>query len=444
MRFRYGGVCEQHRRVLEEVSAAERAQAKQRRRFHRRNRWDLLLRVSGIIALLTAASLTILVITAIMWKAVPAFFQHQIRLEVSIDVPNSDLQNNDTKDAALLLANFGQFIGEALQERFPDVTSEEDRRDLRAFVSPSARVELRDTLLENPDWVGTRQTFWLPVNHDLERYLRNKHDTLVEPRLNENMRLWVQALEDKEDIRRTFRKAFFKRGDSRRPQAVGFLGAFVGSVLTLSVTIALAFPIGVASAIYLEAFAPKSRLVDVIEVNINNLAAVPSILFGLLGLAVFINTFHLPRATPLVGGMTLALMTLPTIIITSRAAIASVPSELRAAALSVGASPVQAVFHHILPQAIPGIMTGTILAMAQALGETAPLLMIGMLAFIVDIPSDITDVATALPAQIFLWAENPKDAFSENAAASIVVLLCLLLLFNTLAIYLRNRFHTKL
>ena len=217
----------------------------------------------------------------------------------------------------------------------------------------------------------------------------------------------------------------------------------MGSLFTLIVTLLLSFPIGVAAAVYLEEFAPKNRWTDLIEVNINNLAAVPSIIFGLLGLAIFINFFHVPRSVPVVGGLVLTLMTLPTIIISSRAAIKAVPPSIREAAIGVGASPMQVVLHHVLPLAMPGMLTGAIIGMAQALGETAPLLMIGMVAFIVDVPGGFTDPATVLPVQIFLWADSPERAFVEKTSAAIMVLLAFLILMNTLAVVLRKRLERR-
>ncbi len=236
---------------------------------------------------------------------------------------------------------------------------------------------------------------------------------------------------------------FFTKGASREPEMAGVWGAVVGSFFTMIVTLMLSFPLGVAAAVYLEEFAPKNRLTSIIEVNINNLAAVPSIVFGLLGLAVFLNFFNLPRSAPVVGGMVLALMTLPTIIIASRAALKAVPPSIREAALGVGASRLQAVFHHVLPLAMPGMLTGTIIGMAQALGETAPLLMIGMVAFVVDIPAALTDPATVLPVQIYMWADFPEPGFQQKTAAAIMVLLGFLVLMNALAVLLRKRFERR-
>lgn len=237
--------------------------------------------------------------------------------------------------------------------------------------------------------------------------------------------------------------AFLSGTDSTEPAQAGVWGAFKGSLLTMAVTLALSFPMGVLAAVYLEEFAPKNRWIDLVEVSINNLAAVPSIIFGLLGLAVFINTFELPRSAPLVGGMTLALMTMPVIVIAGRNAIKAVPPSIRDAALAVGASPVQVVFHHVLPLALPGILTGTIIGMARALGETAPLLMIGMRAFVATPPSGITDPATVLPMQIFLWSDEVDTGFIQNTSAAIIVLLVFLIAMNGIAIYFRNRFEQR-
>lgn len=262
-------------------------------------------------------------------------------------------------------------------------------------------------------------------------------------RMTDNTVAWVTELANRGQLEKKFNTVFFTAGDSREPEQAGIGGAVAGSFFTLLVTLSLAFPIGVAAALYLEEFAPKNRWTDLIEVNINNLAAVPSIVFGLLGLAVFINFFGLPRSAPLVGGLVLTLMTLPTIIIASRAALKSVPPSIREAALGVGASKMQAMFHHILPLAMPGMLTGTIIGMAQALGETAPLLMIGMVAFIVDIPSGPLDPASVLPVQIFLWADSPERAFVEKTSAAIIVLLAFLITMNALAVILRKRFERR-
>jgi phosphate transport system permease protein len=265
----------------------------------------------------------------------------------------------------------------------------------------------------------------------------------TEERLSEQQIAWVARLGEAGRLEQRFNTTFFTGGDSREPELAGIWGATKGSFFMLLVTLVLSFPLGVAAAIYLEEFAPRSWLVDVIEVNINNLAAVPSIVFGLLGLAVFINFFGLPRSAPLVGGLVLTLMTLPVVIIASRAAIKSVPPSVREAALGVGASQMQMVFHHVLPLALPGMLTGAIIGMARALGESAPLLMIGMVAFIVEVPSGAMSPSTALPVQIYLWADSPERAFVERTSAAIMVLLAFLLVMNAAAVWLRNHFERR-
>jgi phosphate transport system permease protein len=307
---------------------------------------------------------------------------------------------------------------------------------------------LRDMVLADPSIIGSTQSIEMIADDDVDVYYkhtygRNLADEDKITRLNNTQQGWVNGLVEKGAIQKRFNSTFFSAADSREPELAGIKGAAMGSILTLLVTLCLSFPIAVATAIYLEEFAPKNKLTDFIEVNINNLAAVPSVIFGLLGLAVFINFFGMPRSVPLVGGLVLTLMTLPTIIISSRAAIKAVPPSIREAALGMGASKVQTVTHHILPLAMPGMLTGTIIGMAQALGETAPLLMIGMVAFIVDVPGSVTDSATVLPVQIFLWSDSPERAFVEKTSAAIMVLLAFLITMNGFAVWLRKRLERR-
>ena len=291
--------------------------------------------------------------------------------------------------------------------------------------------------------MGDSETLWVLADDDIDTYYKSWLDgEPYDARLTDKQVAWIHELHDQGKLRLQFNSNLFTRGDSREPEQAGIRGAVMGSLLTLILTLILSFPIG-SAAIYLEEFAPKNRWTDFIEVNINNLAAVPSIIFGLLGLAIFINFFHVPRSVPIVGGLVLTLMTLPTIIITSRAAIKSVPPSIREAALGMGASKYQVVLHHVLPLALPGMLTGAIIGMAQALGETAPLLMIGMVAFIVDIPAGFTDPATVLPVQIFLWADSPERAFIEKTSAAIMVLLSFLIVMNTTAVWLRKRLERR-
>ncbi|MEJ2165138.1 MAG: phosphate ABC transporter permease PstA [Desulfobacterales bacterium] len=305
---------------------------------------------------------------------------------------------------------------------------------------------MRSQVLEHPDTIGKTQSVWLPADDDVDMLIKGHFDRRAperERRLKDKQLAWIDRLSAEGRIEKQFNPTFFTAGDSREPELAGIWGALVGSFLVLIVTLVLSFPIGVATAVYLEEFAPRNRWTDLIEVNINNLAAVPSIVFGLLGLAVFLNFFGLPRSAPLVGGLVLTLMTLPTIIIAARSALKSVPPSIREAALGVGASKLQMVAHHVLPLALPGILTGTIIGMARALGETAPLLMIGMVAFIVEIPHGFTDPATVLPVQIFLWADSPERAFVERTSAAIMVLLAFLIAMNAAAVILRRRFEKR-
>jgi len=294
---------------------------------------------------------------------------------------------------------------------------------------------LGEKLIADPGLLERRDTLWLPVASAID--VAAKHDGA------EAAERMVEQLQARGAIRRSFNAGFLSASDATDPSAVGVWGALKGSFLTILVTMMLAFPVGVLAAVYLEEFAPRNRWTDAIEVSINNLAAVPSIIFGLLGLAVFLNVMHLPRSAPLVGGLTLALMTMPVIVIAGRNAIKSVPPSIRDAALGIGASKMQVVFHHVLPLALPGILTGTIIGMARALGETAPLLMIGMRAFIAAPPTGFTEPATVLPVQIFLWSDEVDRAFVEKTSAAIIVLLVFMLLMNGLAIYLRNRFERR-
>jgi phosphate transport system permease protein len=315
-------------------------------------------------------------------------------------------------------------------------------RALQGLLSAVAREVRRGRLQQDPQRLGLGEAIWLPADDAVEAWLRagGPVDGGAGGRgLGERQVAWLSELDAAGELRRRFHTGFFTRGDSREPELAGIGGALVGSLLTLLVTLLVAFPLGVAAAIHLEEFAPRNRLTDFIEININNLAAVPSIVFGLLGLAVFLNVMQLPRSAPLVGGLTLALMTLPTIIIAGRSAIQAVPPSIREAARGLGASPMQVAAHHVLPLALPGILTGTIIGMSRALGETAPLLMIGMVAFVVDVPGGLSDAATALPVQIFLWADSPERAFVEKVSGAIVVLLGFLVLMNGMAIWLRQR-----
>ena len=327
-----------------------------------------------------------------------------------------------------------------------DKISRKDKRDFLKLFSRSSEFYIRDFTLENLDSIGKEVKISIPSSSLVDQFLKGKINIAVNENdrpINDKQVSWINFMVENKMIERKFNINFFYKGDSRNAEEAGILGAIVGSFFVILVAIIVAFPVGVMSAIYLEEFAPKNKITNVIEVNINNLAAVPSIVFGLLGLAIFLNFFGLPRSSPLAGGLVLALMTLPTIIISSRVAIKSVPPSIREAAMGIGASKMQSVFHHVIPLAVPGILTGTIIGMARALGETAPLLMMGMVAFIVDVPQSITDPSTVLPAQIFLWSDQPERGFEEKTAAATIILLVFLLTMNALAVFLRYKYERK-
>ena len=408
----------------------------------RRRRKEKLFRGTGMLA--TAAGIVFLGVffATLIYKGSSAFVQTFIKLEVEL---SADVIAPDGK-LDLAYADFDGLVRSALREQFPDVSGRSERRELYRLVSIGAGYQLRDRVKADPALVGSTITVWVPASSNVDMLVKGN----IDPAIDESLRpvsdaqvAWVEVLREAGRIETHFNKALFTNGDSREPELAGIKGALMGSFYMLVVTVALAFPIGVAAAIYLEEFAPKSRWSDLIEVNINNLAAVPSIVFGLLGLAVFINWMALPRSAPLVGGLVLSLLTLPVIIIASRAAIQAVPPSIREAALGLGASKMQVVFHHVLPLALPGMLTGTIIGMSRALGESAPLLMIGMVAFIVDVPGGFTDPATALPVQVYLWADSPERAFAERTSAAIIVLLGFLLVMNLAAVIIRKRMERK-
>jgi len=399
----------------------------------------------GILAISLALGALAWLVISITSQGYTAFVQTKIELEIYFDPQVID--PSGTRDAATLgKANYAALYRSAIRDRFPDVTSRRDRRDLARLISSGADLELRDMVLSDPSIIGKRATVWLTASDEVDQF----HKGAFTREMPESQRQfkdkhigWYDQLAGNGAVAAKFNTTLFTAGTSREPELAGIWGAIVGSFWTMMVTLLLSFPIGVSTAVYLQEFAPKNRWTDLIEVNINNLAAVPSIVFGLLGLAVFLNFFGLPRSAPLVGGMVLALMTLPTIIIATRAALSAVPPSIREAALGVGASKQQMVLHHVLPLALPGIMTGTIIGMAQALGETAPLLMIGMVAFIVDIPGGPMSASTVLPVQIFLWSDLPERAFVERTSAAILVLLAFLILMNLIAVLLRKRFERR-
>jgi phosphate transport system permease protein len=409
-----------------------------KKRYAREKRF----RLYGRLAVMTGFVFLALLLTDIIVKAMPAFQATEIRLDLPLQ--REDLGLDETvaiHEETLASVDYLGLVKKSLRDAFPEVTKRKDKKELYKLVSNGAEFVVRDLIMANPKLVGkTSLSVWVKADDDLDTYFKLN---TVTSRMSDTQIQFVEKLKADKRIRTSFNATFFSHSDSREPEQAGIRGALLGSFWTLLVTLLISLPVGIAAAVYLEEFAPQNKITDFIEININNLAAVPSIVFGLLGLAVFINFFGLPRSAPLVGGLVLSLMTLPTIIISSRAALKSVPPSIKEAALGLGASHMQMVFHHVLPLAMPGILTGAIIGMAQALGETAPLLMIGMVAFIVDVPGGIFDSATVLPVQIYLWSDSPERAFTALTAATILVLLVFLALMNAIAIYLRKHFERR-
>lgn len=398
-------------------------------------------RAYGFMAVLVGFIFLALLLVDIFGKAAPAVQQTYVNVEIDFNSDVLGLPNDGSElsEKQIRGANYYGMIKKSMYAMFPEVTERRDKRKLTGLISSGAELQMRETLLKKPEYLGTKQTMWVLADDDLDTYIKMGDVG----RINDKQKVWIEKLQKEGRLEKRLNFAFFARGDSREPELAGIQSALMGSFYTLLVTLLLSVPLGVASAVYLEQFAPQNRWTDIIETNINNLAAVPSIVFGLLGLAVFINFFGLPRSVPLVGGLVLALMTLPTVIITSRAAIKAVPPSIAEAALGLGASKMQSIFHYVLPLAMPGILTGAIIGMAQALGESAPLLMIGMIAFIVETPTGALDPATVLPVQVYLWADSPERAFVAKTSLAIIVLLAFLISMNALAIYLRKKFERQ-
>ena len=415
------------------------------RTLAKRYKAERRFRMYGIVSIFLAMMFLAILFGSIIATGASAFQQTFVQLEIEFSDELLGLNGKRDPDA-LQLADYGALTKAALRNAFPDVHKRGDKRKLYRLVSTGATYQLQSMVLADPTLIGQTRSIWLPADDEVDMVVKGHfaRDLPESERRVGNLVLgWVEQLEAQGALKKRFNTTLFTAGDSREPELAGIWGATVGSFYALLVTLLLSFPIGVAAAIYLEEFAPKNRWVDLIEININNLAAVPSIVFGLLGLAVFINFFTLPRSAPVVGGLVLTLMTLPTIIIAGRAALMSVPPSIREAALGVGASPMQTILHHVLPLALPGMLTGAIIGMARALGESAPLLMIGMVAFVVDIPGGIFDPSTALPVQIYLWADSPERAFLERTAAATIVLLIFMAVMNATAVLLRKRFEKR-
>ncbi len=410
-----------------------------------RNRNERRFKLAGIIAIASALAFLVLLFAGILLKGIPGMFQHYVTIDVILDKERLDPSGEMTRES-LSLGDFDGVIKDSVYDTLGGVTGRKAKRAARKIVSSGASQRLTNYVLNNPSSLGQVIPLKFAVDDDIDTFLRGMIDRQLpesDRRVSDRVIRYVDQLNEEGRISFELSDYLFFGSASRDAELAGIKGAFIGSIFTLAVCVMIAFPLGVATAIYLEEVAPKNRITEIIEININNLAAVPSIVFGIMGLAIFIVAFGMPRSIPLVGGIVLALMTLPTIIISSRASIRAVPPSIRDAALGVGASKMQVIFHHVIPLAIPGMLTGTIIGMAQALGETAPLLMIGMVAFIVDIPAGITDPGTVLPVQIFMWADFAERMFIAKTSAAIIVLLVFLIMMNLFAILLRKKLERR-
>ncbi|PTA99129.1 MULTISPECIES: phosphate ABC transporter permease PstA [unclassified Sulfitobacter] len=423
----------------------------------KRNRAEARFKSYGIAAIAVGLLMLAILLTTIIGRGVGAFQQTFLTLNVQLLEEKLDKNGNRNLDEIKKVSTFGYapLMAAALEAKVAetDITTDLKPKDMAGILSKDAAAQLRDFVLDNPELIGTAVEFEFLTNSRVDGYMKGRvtRDSIANDKSISAEQLdLVDALVADGALEKRFNIDFITGADASdaRPEAAGMGVSMLGSLFMMLVVLALALPIGVAASIYLEEFAPKNLLTDIIEVNISNLAAVPSIVFGILGLAVFINYMHLPNSAPLVGGLVLTLMTLPTIIISTRASLKSVPPSIRDAALGVGASKMQSVFHHVLPLAAPGILTGTIIGLAQALGETAPLLLIGMVGFIASNPPDgiasgLMDPNSAMPAQIYEWAKRADPAFYERAWGGIIILLVFLITMNAIAVMLRRRFERR-
>ena len=423
----------------------------------KRNRAEARFKAYGIAAIAVGLLMLAILLTTIISRGAGAFQQTFLTLNVQLLEEKLDKTGNRDIEEIKKVSTFGYapLMAAALDAKVAKagITTDLKPKEMGAIISKDAAAQLRDFVLANPELIGTAVEFEFLTNSRVDGYLKGRvtRESIANDKsINTEQLDLVDALIADGALDKRFNVDFITGSDASdaRPEAAGMGVSMIGSLFMMLVVLALALPIGVAASIYLEEFAPKNLLTDIIEVNISNLAAVPSIVFGILGLAVFINYMHLPNSAPLVGGLVLTLMTLPTIIISTRASLKSVPPSIRDAALGVGASKMQSVFHHVLPLAAPGILTGTIIGLAQALGETAPLLLIGMVGFIASNPPDgiasgLMDPNSAMPAQIYEWAKRADPAFYERAWGGIIILLIFLITMNAIAVMLRRRFERR-
>lgn len=423
--------------AIAEAARNGRLKAGLKARYAREGRF----RLYGILAVSVAIGFLLLLLGRIIEQGHTAFYANQVTLPVYMDPARIDRAYPQG-------TNFQQMVAQQQLARMgvTDDPQGSQATAYRSLLSSELKFRAADLIRNDPSLIGKTVEITAPVSDEADLYYKGEvtRETAADQRrVSDQQMAWLDGLKAEGTVSASFNTLLFTNGDSTEPELTGVLGAVVGSALMLLVTALLAIPLGVGAAVYLEEFARKGRITDLIEVNINNLAAVPSIVYGLLGVALFINWAHLPRSSPLVGGLVLALMALPTIIIATRSALKAVPPSIREAALAMGASRTQTVFHHVLPLAMPGVMTGTIISMAHALGETAPLLLIGMVSFVPGIPGAITEPAGALPSLVYIWENASERAFHERTAAAILVLLTFMVVMNAAAILLRRRFERR-
>jgi len=410
-----------------------------------RRRKGIILKYAGLVAIIMALSVLGVLLFSVVSTGWTAFLQTQIRLEVTYS-PDLIAEPGTTDEETLRAGRYQEIVRQAMEGAVGGLGEDGSRRSLSALISTGAQYDLADKVVENPDLIGETETVRLPASSTVDQAFKGNLNLDVpeeDRQLTDRQLEWYNALEENGRLETAFFTGFLLSSDSRYPELAGLWTGIVGSAMMLLIVLTFCLPIGIMAAVYLEEFAPQNRWTELIEININNLAAVPSIIFGLLGLAVFLNALGFPRSSPLAGGAVLTLMTLPIIIIAARSALRSVPPSYRDGALMLGASREQAIVRQVLPVAMPGMLTGTIIGLAQALGETAPLLLIGMVAFVAEPPDGFTDTATALPVQVYLWAEAPERGFTEKTQGAILVLLAFLLIMNATAIFLRERFQKR-
>ena len=420
------------------------ASSKVKNSIAKRRAKDNRLRLYGRISISLAVCFLLFLFYSIFSKGYSGFFQYYVTLDINFDRERID-PKGDLSENSLFDGDASVIVNESLFSIIQP-TGRKEKKQAKKIVSSGKDIRITKMVKNDPSLFGTITKVKFALDDDIDSFLRGyiKRETPEsERRISNKVIEYVDKLNEEGRITYEFSDYILSGSASGNPEMAGIKGAFIGSMLTLSVCLLISFPLGIATAVYLEEIAKKNKITEIIEVNINNLAAVPSVVFGIMGLAIFISIFGMPRSIPLVGGMVLALMTLPTIIISSRAAIRAVPPSVRDAAYGIGASKIQVIFHHVIPLAMPGMLTGTIIGMAQALGETAPLLMIGMVAFIVDIPNSIVDPGTVLPVQIFMWADFAERMFVQKTSAAIIVLLAFLISMNAFAVYLRKKLERR-